>query len=205
MWPTIQRDEYLRMADRHLPFWGALVKFVSANKIASVIELGCGVAHLSHLVDQYTGIDTNGEVLRANESFYGHGTWISSDWRNLDPKSLRADLFVASSVIEHCEAFEPLLKWVISLPVLYSVVTFHKGLQDSENIRRDKVPPFFDNFYCRADVERWMRNVDCEWRLYDLPLSRTHLRRRRDSVLVIYRNRKADLSMWLRRAVNVAS
>ena len=23
-WPTINRDEYLRMLDRHLPFWAAL-------------------------------------------------------------------------------------------------------------------------------------------------------------------------------------
>lgn len=205
-WPTIDRDDYLRMADRHLPFWGALVKFVSANKVSSMVELGCGVAHLSHFVDEYTGIDTNRAVLRDNKLHYGHGTWINDDWRNVDASTIRADLFVSSSLIEHCEAFEPLLKWVVALPVLYSVVTFHKGLQETANIRRDKIAPFFDNHYARSDVEGWLSsNVAGAWKLYDLPLSRRHMNRRRDSVLVIDHTGNADLSMWAKRASDVTS
>ena len=201
-WPAIKRDQYLRMMDRHVPFGSALLQFVSANKVGSVVEIGCGVAHLSHFVDEYVGIDTNADVLRANDVFYSCGRWINKDWRYVDPSNMRADLAVASSLIEHCESFEPLLEWMIALPSLYSVVTFHKGLRSSANIRRDRTGPLFDNYYCRADLEAWLgSNVDWAWHLYDLPLSRSRFLHRRESVLVIDRTGKADLSMWSKRAL----
>jgi len=200
-WPTIKRDDYLRMADRHLPFSAALTQFIVANKVKSIVEIGCGPANLSHLVDDYTGIDTNEEVLRDNALNYGHGTWINDDWRNVSAP--RADLFVSSSVIEHCESFEAFLTWMLALSGPYIVVTFHKGLRGSARIRRDKTVPFFDNYYRRADVERWLsRNVYGQWNLYDLPLSRARFRNRKDSVLVIDRTGKADLSMWEKKELH---
>jgi len=202
-WPTIRRDDYLRMADRHLPFSAALMRFIVTNKVKSIVEIGCGPANLSHLVDDYTGIDTNEEVLRDNALNYGHGTWINDDWRNVDATTLMVDLFVSSSVIEHCESFEPFLEWVNRLASPYSVVTFHKGLRNRARIRRDKLPPLFDNHYCRADVQGWLsRNIYGQWNLYDLPLSRARFRNRKDSVLVIDRTGKADLSMWEKKELH---
>ncbi len=204
-WPTIKRDYYLRMIDRHLPLWAAMVEFAVINSIKSAVEIGCGIGTLCQSIDGYTGIDTNAAILRENQLFHrGRGTWINEDWRNLQPAGMRADLFVSSELIEHCESFEPMLEWVSTLPVKYAVVTFHKGLRRvAKTQRTDSL--FFNNYYCRTDVDQWRSQnmTEANWQIYKLPLSRSreHRRRRWDSVLVIDRTREADLSMWEKRDV----
>lgn len=206
-WPTIERGHYLNMLDRHRPLWSALHEFVYANGIRSVIEAGCGVAALCTTVDSYTGIDINPQVLRDNEAFYGTGDWIDDDWLAMDVSGRQADLFVSTSLIEHCESYEPFLRQVMSLSLKYAVVTFHKGLRDAETIRLQRTNHrFFDNFYCREHVERWLtENAAGKWSIFMLPVSRTQRTRRKrwDSVLVIDWTGRAKLDMWEKR--NVAS
>ena len=202
---SIHRDQYLRMLDRHRPLWSALTEFVAANGIVSVIEAGCGVAELWHAVDAYTGIDINPKVLRDNELFYGKGDWRNDDWLAMDVNGLQADLFVSASLIEHCETYEPFLQKLVSMRLKYAVVTFHKGLRDKEVIRHQETDRrFFDNFYCRADVERWLtENVDARWEIFTLPLSARMRSRRWDSVLVIDWTGTSNMGMW--EKINVTS
>ena len=198
-WPTIAREDYLRMLDRHCPFWSALHEFAYANGITSMIEAGCGAAQFCSAVDSYTGIDMNAKVLKDNERFYGTGEWINDDWLAMDVSRLQADLFVSASLIEHCESYEPFLRQVMIVQPKYAVVTFHKGLRDANIISRRH--GFYDNFYCRANVVRWLAdNVYGTWRIFTLPLSRAQ-RNRWDSVLVIDWTGTAKLEMWEKRNV----
>jgi hypothetical protein len=200
-WTTIPRDEYLRMLDRHRPFWAAMMEFVFVNKVRSVIEAGCGVGALSYSVDEYMGIDTNGEVLRDNELFYRRGVWVKSDWMDMDLRVLAADLFLSASLIQHCKSFETFMERVVVLPVSYAVVTFHKGLRDEEVIQVDRKSVFFDNLYSRADVEAWLASNlgSVRWSLFDIPVSRRKRQHRMESVLVIDRTGTAQLDMWSKR------
>lgn len=198
-WPTIPRDEYLRMLDRHRPFWSAIHEFVYANGVSSVIEAGCGAAQFCPSVKSYTGIDTNAKVLKDNERFYQTGAWINGDWLAMDVSRMQADLFLSSSLIEHCESFEPFLRQVTLLERKYAVVTFHKGLRARTTI--DIRHGFYDNFYSRAEVQKWLEaNVYGKWRIFTLPLSRAKSSRW-DSVLVIDWVGDAKLEMWEKRNV----
>jgi hypothetical protein len=152
------------------------------------------------------GIDTNAQVLRDNESYYGKGTWINDDWLAMKVSGLRADLFLSMCLIEHCESFQPFLRQMMTFRSLkYAVITFHKGLRDKEVIRLDRLNSFFDNLYCRADVERWLNDNlwNGEWNIFTLPLSRSpRMRKSRwDSVLVIDWTGNAKLDMWEKRNV----
>jgi hypothetical protein len=201
---SIKRDAYLRMLDRHRPFWAAMHEFVYANRVKSIIEAGCGVAELCESVDSYTGIDMNSQVLEDNESFYGKGCWLDENFLEMDFNGrCQAEMFLSASLIEHCESFEPFLEKVLSLQLEYAVITFHKGLRDKEKIRHQRTDHrFFDNFYCRADVVKWLTyNVTEHWRIFTLPVSR-QLKDRWDSVLVIDWTGKANLEMWEKRNVS---
>ncbi len=201
---AIGRWQYLRMLDRHRPFWTAMHEFVYANGIKSIVDAGCGVGEMCESVESYTGIDTNVQVLEDNLSFYGKGAWYKADWTEVNYAHIAPDLFLSASLIEHCKSFGPFLEKVLSLRRKYAVVTFHKGLRDQEKIRRQrKDRRFFDNSYSRADVERWLEcNVSGKWRIFTLPIARTpKMRDRRDSVLVIDWTGKANLEMWEKRNV----
>ena len=205
-WPDIQRDDYLRMLDRHRPLSASISEFICANRVRSVIEAGCGIGELSYSVDAYTGIDLNARILNENQQFCENGTWLNDDWLTMDLSSMRADMFVATSLIEHCESFETFLERVSRLYVKYAVITFHKGLRDTATIRMDRSNSFFDNLYCQADVEKWLReNLKADWYIFRLPLSRSKRMRsvRWDSVLVIDWTKNARMEMWAKR--NVAS
>ncbi len=201
---TIGRWQYLRMLDRHRPFWSAMHEFVYANGIESMIDVGCGVGELCESVVSYTGIDTNAQVLEDNYELYGKGVWCNVDWMEIPTDGLTVDLLLAASLIEHCESFENFLTMVLAVQLKYAVVTFHKGLRDKELIRRQRNDNrFFDNFYSRAEVERWLsRNVWAPWRIFTLPIARTpKMRDRFDSILVIDWTGKANLEMWEKRNV----
>ncbi len=200
----IGRWQYLRMFDRHRPFWTAMHEFVYANGIRSIVDAGCGVGELCESVEHYTGIDTNAQVLEDNSAFYGKGVWCNADWMVMHPKNLQADLFLAASLIEHCESFELFLVNMLALRMKYAVVTFHKGLRDKERIRHQRNDHrFFDNFYSRYEVEKWLSlNVLAPWRIFTLPIARTpKMHDRFDSVLVIDWTGKANLEMWEKRNV----
>ncbi len=150
------------------------------------------------------GIDTNAQALKDNRLLYGKGSWCNDDWMEMNYSLIETDLFLSASLIEHCESFEPFLEKMLSLRAKYAVVTFHKGLRDQELIRRQRNDDrFFDNFYSRADVERWLsRNILAPWRIFTLPIARTpKMRDRFDSVLVIDWTGKANLEMWEKRNV----
>lgn len=200
-WMDHTRDDYLRMIDRQWPFWSALDEFVLANGIRSVVEVGCGIGQLCFRVDSYVGIDINRSVLSDNELFYRRGTWLCGDW--LAMHGLAGELFLASAVIEHCESFQVFLEKALTLPHLYAVVTFSKGLREKELIQQHPTGPFHENYYCRADVEAWLSGKlgTGRWRIYDFPLSRRARQARMESVLVIDRTGVCQLEMWSKGAL----
>jgi SAM-dependent methyltransferase len=200
-WGDFTREDYLRMIDRQWPFWASLNEFVISNGIKSAVEVGCGIGHLCFTVDSYTGIDLNQALLDGNEAFYRRGRWLCGDWLTTD--GLEGDLFLASSVIAHCESFQVFLEKALSLPCRYFVVSFSKGLRDYERIQKHPTGEFFENYYCRADVEAFLYGLPGpgSWAIYDFPLSRRERQARMASVLVIDRTGECKLDMWEKRAL----
>jgi hypothetical protein len=194
------------MAVRHKPLWGALREFIDANNVTSVIEAGCGAAALAQEVQFYTGIDMNASILADNEARFGGETrWIHDDWHNVNVGDMKADMFVAISLIEHCVSFEAFLDHLLAMPVKHAVVTFHKGLRERDMKmlkpwNRDGISGYWhDNYYCQAGLERWLANnvSGANWRIYNIAHSKAYKKKKCwDSVLVIDWTNIADLSMW---------
>jgi len=196
------------MYSRHKLLWGALREFIRANGVSSLVEAGCGAAVLAGAVDTYVGIDMNASVLAENEANGGDDDWwIHDDWHAVDVHEFSTDMFLAASLIEHCESYEPFLTHVLKMPSLkYAVVTFHKGLRDIAVTRtkpwsRDgKSGQWFDNYYCQADVEQWLEDniSDADWYIYNLTHSVSYEGKKKwwDSVLVIDWTGVAQLEMW---------
>lgn len=181
-WTEFTREDYLVMLDRQWPFWLALHEFIVLNGIKSIVEVGCGIGHLCHSVEQYVGIDINQAVLSSNETFYRRGEWFCEDWMTTDACTPPTDLFLAATTLEHCESPERFVEKMLKCQWRYAVVTIPERL-------RGKVKTAWSG--------------DC--RLYDLPVSRRPRQVRRVSVLVIDRTGVAKSDMWSRRALNVAS
>jgi len=202
-WNEITREDYLRMIDRHWPFWLTLAEFILVNKPRSIVEIGCGLGPMCYLVDEYTGIDLNQTVLTNNELFYRRGKWIQGDW--LEMEGLEGELFLASSMIEHAETFQLFLEKALRVPFKYAVMTFHKGLREKEQLERHPTGPFWENYYSRADVEAWLSSRfkfgSVRWVLYDFPFSRRRRQIQRESILVIDRTGVGQLDMFSKRAL----
>jgi len=197
---VISRDRYLLMADQHRPLWAALHRFVYSNKVQTLMEAGCGVAELSHVVDEYVGIDVNVSVLKENEHFYSkRSVWINDDWRNVDVRSKPVDMFLAAGTIERCDSCETFLSHVLDIPRLkYAVVTFHKGLRHEASPRTGR-EGWFNNYISESEVTHWLEsNVQTHWWLCNLPHSRSPRWRSKqwDTVLVVDWTKQAQLDMW---------
>lgn len=183
-WASFTREDYLRMIDRQWPFWSALDEFVLRNGISSAVEVGCGIGHLCHRIDAYTGIDVNQSILTSNERLYRKGTWLCGDWMTMDWMS--GELFLAVTVLEHIAAPLKFLDKSLKMPFNYAVVTFPARMRDS--------------------IEAWAKErLWSEWSLFDLPVSRRPRQVRQVCVLVIDRVGGFNLEMWNRKALHAAS
>ena len=159
---------YRPMIRRHQALWDRVVALLKEREITSVLEIGCGMAHIAEHVPRYCGLDMGeAPIALARKRNAGHinhesNEFIVGDWMTMDPAPFagRFDCVVACGVIEHVPHWRPFLEKALAVGPRLVLVSFFMSMDAThERIRKVEAEgqlPYFTNRYPRADVDAFL-------------------------------------------------
>ncbi len=174
---TVREAWYDGRKDGHPELWQFVERFIRANRIASMLEVGGGYGYASELVERYCGIESNPAAALVGHNRYPHATFIEGNFCNMELRGLAGqyDLVLACAVAEHCASYKPLIVKAIQVQPRFVLVSFFRGLdrpQDQINRMESRDTEwsqaggvYWDNAYSERPLTDWLAGLPVVWRL----------------------------------------
>lgn len=151
------------MSEEHSAFWTWLGRFVLAENIEGMLEIGCGDGRNSELVARYTGVEQNVRAVSAGMRKYPGAQLIHGNWLSIadDELSNGYDLVLAAGVVEHRPHYREFVKKAVGVGAKWTIITFGYGLDwdcDVMATTECQEPPgwVYDNRYSERVLLRWL-------------------------------------------------
>lgn len=145
---------YAPMIRRHATLWKAVEGIIVERKPQSMLEIGCGSAHLAPLIPKYHGVDLNNEMLVHAHEVHPHATFTIGNWTMLDTSSLvgQYEVVLACGVIEHCQHWRPFIDNIIVVQPQLALVSFSMSNGITQEVIRQVTKPGCEPYYTNRYV-----------------------------------------------------